>query len=55
MRMKAGVATLVAATRQRPQAIHSAAGEGSDFVLDAAAKLTPGDSSSLSAASKAWR
>ena len=43
-------ATLVAATRRRLEAVHSAAGEGSDFVLDAAAKLTPGDSSSLSAA-----
>jgi galactonate dehydratase len=43
-------ATLVAATRQRLAAVRSAAGEGCDLVLDAAAKLTPGDASTLSAA-----
>jgi galactonate dehydratase len=43
-------ATLVAATRQRLDRVRSAAGEGSDFVLDAAGKLTPGDASSLAAA-----
>jgi galactonate dehydratase len=40
-------ATLVTATRQRLDRVRSAAGEGSDFVLDAAAGLTPGDASSL--------
>lgn len=43
-------ATLITATRQRLAAVRSAAGEGSDFVLDAGARLTPGDASSLSAA-----
>ncbi len=43
-------ATLVAATRQRLEAVRSAAGEGSDFVLESGAMLTPGDASSLSAA-----
>src|SRR5437660_2048145 len=43
-------ATLVAATRQRLDRVRSAAGEGSDYVLDAAGKLTPGDASSLAAA-----
>ena len=43
-------ATLVNATRQRLDRVRSAAGEGSDFVLDAAAGLTPGDASSLAAA-----
>ncbi len=43
-------ATLVAATRQRLDRVRSAAGEGSDFVLDAAGKLTPGDCSTLAAA-----
>lgn len=43
-------ATLVNATRQRLERVRSAAGEGSDFVLDAAGKLTPGDASSLAAA-----
>jgi galactonate dehydratase len=43
-------ATLVAAARQRLDRVRSAAGEGSDFVLDAAGGLTPGDSSSLAAA-----
>jgi galactonate dehydratase len=43
-------ATLVNATRQRLDRVRSAAGEGSDFVLDAAGKLTPGDASSLAAA-----
>jgi galactonate dehydratase len=43
-------ATLVAATRQRFQVVRSAAAEGSDFVLDAGARLTPGDASSLSEA-----
>src|SRR5579883_1147766 len=36
-------ATLVAATRRRLEAVRSAAGDGSDFVLDAGAGLTPGD------------
>lgn len=43
-------ATLVNATRQRLDRVRSAAGEGSDFVLDAAAKLTPGDACILAAA-----
>lgn len=43
-------ATLVAAARQRLDRVRSAAGEGSDFVLDTAGKLTPGDASSLAAA-----
>jgi galactonate dehydratase len=43
-------ATLVAATRRRLDRVRSAAGAGCDFVLDAAAKLTPGDASSLAAA-----
>jgi galactonate dehydratase len=43
-------ATLVAATRKRLKAVRAAAGNGSDFVLDAGARLTPGDASSLSAA-----
>lgn len=43
-------ATLVAAARQRLDRVRSAAGQGSDFVLDAAGKLTPGDASSLAAA-----
>ena len=43
-------ATLVNATRQRLDRVRSAAGAGSDFVLDAAGRLTPGDASSLSAA-----
>jgi galactonate dehydratase len=43
-------ATLVAAARQRLDRVRSAAGEGADFVLDAAGKLTPGDSSSIAAA-----
>jgi galactonate dehydratase len=43
-------ATLVAAVRRRFDRAVSAAGEGSDFVLDAAGKLTPGDASSLAAA-----
>jgi galactonate dehydratase len=43
-------ATLVTATRQRMAAVRSAAAEGSDFVLDAGARLTPGDASSLAAA-----
>lgn len=43
-------ATLIAATHHRLERVRSAAGEGSDFVLDAAGKLTPGDASSLAAA-----
>ena len=43
-------ATLVNATRQRLDRVRSAAGEHSDFVLDAAGKLTPGDASTLAAA-----
>ncbi len=43
-------ATLVNATRERLDRVRSAAGAGSDFVLDAAGKLTPGDASSLAAA-----
>src|SRR3954454_3770737 len=43
-------ATLVTATRQRLDRARSAAGEGSDFVLDAAGRLTPGDASSLASA-----
>jgi len=43
-------ATLVNAARQRLDHVRSAAGAGSDFVLDAAGKLSPGDASSLAAA-----
>jgi galactonate dehydratase len=43
-------ATLVNATRQRLDRVRAAAGEGTDFVLDAAGKLTSGDASSLAAA-----
>jgi galactonate dehydratase len=43
-------ATLVAATQQRLDRVRSAAGEGSDFVLDAAGGLTPGDASTLASA-----
>ena len=43
-------ATLVNAARQRLDRVRSAAGAGSDFVLDAAGNLTPGDASSLAAA-----
>jgi galactonate dehydratase len=43
-------ATLVNATRRRLDRARAAAGEGSDFVLDAAGRLTPGDASSLAAA-----
>jgi len=43
-------ATLVNATRQRLDKVRTATGSGSDFVLDAAGKLTPGDASSLAAA-----
>ena len=43
-------ATLVNATRQRLDRVRSAAGQGSDFVLDGAGRLTPGDASSLAAA-----
>jgi galactonate dehydratase len=43
-------ATLVNETRQRLNRVRSAAGEGSDFVLDAGGRLTPGDASSLAAA-----
>ena len=43
-------ATLVNATRQRLDRVQAVAGEGSDFVLDASGKLTPGDASSLAAA-----
>jgi len=43
-------ATLVAAASQRLDRARSAGGEGSDFVLDAGGKLTPGDASSLAAA-----
>ena len=43
-------ATLVNATRQRLDKVRSAAGTGSDFVLDAAGKLSPGDASALAAA-----
>ena len=43
-------ATLVNATRQRLDRVRSAAGDGCDFVLDAAGKLTPGDASTLAAA-----
>jgi galactonate dehydratase len=42
-------ATLVNPTRQRLDRVRSAGGEGSDFVLDTAAALTPGDVSSLAA------
>lgn len=43
-------ATLVNATRQRLDRVRSAAGDGCDFVLDAAGRLTPGDASTLAAA-----
>jgi galactonate dehydratase len=43
-------ATLVAATQRRFEAARSAAGEACDFVLDAGARLTPGDASTLAAA-----
>lgn len=43
-------ATLVAAARHRLAAVRAAAGAGSDFVLDAGARLTPGDASSLAEA-----
>jgi galactonate dehydratase len=43
-------ATLVNATRQRLDRVRAAAGDGCDFVLDAAGKLTPGDGSTLAAA-----
>ncbi|HLK68611.1 MAG TPA: enolase C-terminal domain-like protein [Bryobacteraceae bacterium] len=43
-------ATLLSATRQRLDTVRSAAGQGSDFVLDAGGRLTPGDASSLAAA-----
>jgi len=43
-------ATLVTATRRRLDRVRAAAGDGSDFVLDAAGKLTPGDASSLASA-----
>lgn len=43
-------ATLIAATRRRLDKVRGAAGEGSDFVLDAGGRLTPGDASSLAAA-----
>jgi galactonate dehydratase len=43
-------ATLVNATRQRLDRARAAAGDGCDFVLDAAGKLTPGDASTLAAA-----
>ena len=43
-------ATLVNATRQRLERVRAAAGAGSDFVLDAGGRLTPGDASSLAAA-----
>ena len=42
-------ATLVAAMSQRLEAVRAAAGEGSDFVLEADARLTPGDASTLAA------
>jgi galactonate dehydratase len=42
-------ATLVTAMRQRLEAVRTAAGEGCDFVLDADARLTPGDASTLAA------
>ena len=40
----------VAANRRRLDALRAAAGEDSDFVLDCAGALTPGDAASLSAA-----
>jgi len=43
-------ATLVNATQQRLDRARAAAGDGTDFVLDAAGKLTPGDASTLAAA-----
>ena len=43
-------ATLVAAAQRRFNAIRPAAGQGSDFVLDAGGALTPGDASTLAAA-----
>jgi galactonate dehydratase len=43
-------ATLVAATQRRLDRVRSTAGEGSNFVLDAAGRLTPGDASSLASA-----
>ena len=43
-------ATLVNAARQRLDLARAAAGEGCDFVLDGAGKLTAGDASSLAAA-----
>jgi galactonate dehydratase len=43
-------ATLVNASRGRLDKLRDAAGAGCDFVLDAAARLTPGDASSLAAA-----
>jgi galactonate dehydratase len=43
-------ATLVNTTLQRLDRVRSAAGSGCDFVVDAAANLTPGDASSLAAA-----
>jgi galactonate dehydratase len=43
-------ATLIAAARQRLDRVRAAAGDGSDFVLDGAGELTPGDASSLAAA-----
>ncbi len=43
-------ATLVDATRRRLDRARAAAGEGCDFVLDAAGKLTPGDASTLASA-----
>src|SRR5204863_5157291 len=43
-------ATLVNAIRQRFDRARSAGGEGCDFVLDAAGKLSPGDASAVAAA-----
>jgi len=43
-------ATLVNAAQRRLDRVRAAAGAGSDFVLDAAGKLSPGDASSLAAA-----
>lgn len=40
-------ATLMAATKERFERVRCAVGEGCDFVLDAAGRLTPGDASSL--------
>lgn len=42
--------TLVNATQRRLDRARSAGGAGSDFVLDAAGKLTPGDASALASA-----